>query len=103
VPEFADFYRTAQAATNQTFSPVDEVEDDHWVFMSCLPWIQFTHVVQPTHRVTGSIPRLIWGRYYQQDGRWKLPLTVQVHHGLVDGWHMAQFLQRFEALLDAPW
>ena len=31
-----------------------------------------------------------------------MPVSIHVHHALVDGLHVAQFVERFEQALDAP-
>jgi chloramphenicol O-acetyltransferase type A len=96
---FNQFYQAAAAAESETFAPeIDQMGSDHWIFASCMPWIQFTHVLQPVSPVTASIPRLIWGKAFEDHGRWLLPMSVQVHHALMDGIHVARFLERMEEL-----
>jgi len=101
-PQFITFHEEATRAEGGVFTVVGKSDGDHWVFMSCMPWINFTHVVQPVHRASASIPHVIWGRYFQQDGEWKMPLSVQVHHSLVDGLHVAHFFERMETLFATP-
>jgi len=96
VEDFGEFQSLAQAAPRLNFSPQsDQIGEDHWIFLSCMPWIHFSHVVQPVSPDTASIPRVIWGKL--RDGR--LPISVQVHHGLMDGLHVGRFLSRLEELL----
>ncbi|XOV81202.1 MAG: CatA-like O-acetyltransferase [Aestuariibacter sp.] len=81
----------------------DGNDDDHYLYMSCLPWVKFTSV---THAMrlnpTDSIPRYSWGKYCQQGDAVMMPLAVQVHHALADGLHVGLFYQRVEAYLQAP-
>jgi chloramphenicol O-acetyltransferase len=30
------------------------------------------------------------------DGKWMLPVAVDLHHALADGWHAAQWIERME-------
>lgn len=98
-PDFETFQAEASQAVARPFAPgQDKENDDHWIFLSCMPWICFTHVVQPISPVTASIPRVIWGRASRDE----LPVSVQVHHSLVDGLHVGQFLQLLESYLTNP-
>ena len=36
----------------------------------------------------------------RENGRVKLPLGIQVHHGLVDGYHVSELVQGLERLLE---
>lgn len=97
--------RAAAQIARRTASPslVDEAGQDNLLFMTSLPWVSFTNI---THAVPlnppDSIPRIAWGRFTAQDGRLRMPLSVQVHHGLADGLHIARFYQAVQGLLDAP-
>lgn len=60
-------------------------------FFSSIPWLSYTALVQPTPCPADSNPRITWGRYFEQNGRILLPLSVLCHHALVDGIHIAHF------------
>ncbi len=53
-------------------------------------------------RPVDSIPRLAWGRFREEGGRLVMPLSVQVHHALVDGRHASEFINTFAELAAAP-
>ena len=77
----------------------DEDERDDYLFFSSIPWISFTsmqHAMQ--YHPHDSVPRIVWGKYYQDQDRVKMPLSVQVHHALVDGRDVGAYFQRWEAL-----
>ena len=76
----------------------DEPGRDDMSFLSCLPWLGFTGLTQAAHAAGGdSFPRFAWGRATMREGREVVPLNVQVHHALVDGLHVARFVERLEA------
>lgn len=66
------------------------------MYLSCLPW---TTVSSVQHAMLGDpndcIPRILWGRV--QDGQ--VGVCVTVHHSLVDGRHIAQFIEHLSAAL----
>ncbi len=90
-----------QMKTNPSFE--DEEGRDDFLFLSALPWIQFTGIQHAMHyHPSDSVPRISWGKYFKKDGQWHMPLSVQVHHATVDGRHVGQFYELFEKInLDA--
>lgn len=74
---------------------------DNWLFMSCLPWLDFTAMTHPVDGPQDCIPRIAWGRIKRHsDGTATTPVAVQVHHALVDGEHVGAFFGAAQAVLD---
>ncbi len=72
---------------------IQEDEDvESMYFISALPWLHYTALIQPVAGGDESNPRITWGRY-DEDGRGRLmmPVTLLVHHALADGLHLGQF------------
>jgi len=81
----------------------DEPGQDDLLFMSCIPWINFTSISHPIHmHPADSIPRITWGKFNIDSGKTQLPVSVQVHHGLMDGYHVGQYYQLLQQLLNTP-
>ena len=81
----------------------DEPGRDDFLFVSSLPWVRFTAISHPIHmHPVDSIPRISWGKYHSENGITKMPLSIQVHHALVDGYHVGQFFNRVQELFDQP-
>lgn len=75
--------------------------DDGVAFLSCQPWLDFTAFDSPVLNSDDSIPRICWGRYTPDGtGRWTMAVALQVHHGLVDGLHVAQFFRELQEAAD---
>ena len=69
--------------------------------MTCMPWVSFTSVQHPMNmHPTDSIPRFAWGKFFEENGRVKMPLGVQAHHALVDGVHVGRYFMRIQEHLD---
>ena len=47
-----------------------------------------------------SSPKISWGKYFEQGGRTLVPFSVQVHHGLMDGYHVGRYYGEVQRLLD---
>ncbi len=70
-------------------------------FVSSLPWFTYTALVQPVPSPADSNPRITFGRYFAQEGKTLLPVSLLCHHALVDGLHMAAFYQALDEELAA--
>ena len=78
--------------------PIEEL-----VFMTAIPWVSFTSFRHPMHlSPVDSIPRFAWGKFFAEGDRLKMPLSVQGHHALLDGFHMGQFYAAIQDYLDQP-
>lgn len=70
---------------------------------SVLPWFDFTSISHARdYSREDSAPRITFGKITETNGRCTMPISIHVHHGLVDGLHVAQFVDHFQNLLDAP-
>lgn len=87
----------ARAAARESGSIEEEDDVQSMYFISTLPWLHYTQLIQPVACGEESNPRITWGKY-QPDaaGRMMMPLSVLVHHALADGLHIAKFYEEFE-------
>ncbi|OYU46248.1 MAG: chloramphenicol acetyltransferase [Burkholderiales bacterium PBB4] len=73
------------------------------IHFSALPGVRFTGLTHArSYGGYGAEPKISVGQIFQDQGRWWMPVAVFVHHGLVDGQHVADFLARTQTLFDAP-
>jgi chloramphenicol O-acetyltransferase type A len=81
----------------------DEPGQDNLLFMTALPWVAFTGLQHPIHiDPVDSVPRIAWGKFTPAGDRVQMPLSVQAHHGLVDGLHAGRYFEQVQAYLDHP-
>ena len=71
------------------------------IFVSSTPWVAFTQVIQPTPIPADSNVRIVFGKFFDQNGRKMLPVNIQCNHALVDGLHVGQFFQKMQELADS--
>lgn len=70
----------------------EDSDSDALLLATCVPWVHYTNCIHPTDGVFDSHPRIGWGKFEPDfRGRLMMPLTVVVHHGLVDGIQLGQF------------
>lgn len=95
-PSFDTACRTAvETATRQTTLENDIEGEDQWIYLSCLPWLDFTATTHPLANKDDCIPRIAWGKIVEEEGRARVSVNLQAHHAVMDGLHGARF---FEAL-----
>ena len=81
----------------------DEAGQDDLLFMTSIPWVSFTSMQHPIHmHPADSIPRLGWGRTFEDQGQLRMPLSVQVNHALMDGLHVGRFYELVASFMASP-
>lgn len=94
--EFLSVGTLAQARAKQGSGIDLEADETELLFVSCIPWVRYTALVQPTPCPADSNPRITFGKYETENGTTKMPLTILAHHGLVDGAHLGRFFDYFQ-------
>ncbi len=94
--EYLERAEKARAAVRESGSIQEDEDVQSMYFISTLPWLHYTALIQPVACGEESNPRITWGKYEEKDGRVMLPLTVLVHHALADGLHLARFYEEFD-------
>jgi chloramphenicol O-acetyltransferase type A len=73
------------------------------IFFTTFPWASFTSFAHARTPGRGeSIPRIAFGKFTTENDRTFLPISVEVHHALMDGLHVGRFLMRLEEVLAHP-
>ena len=69
--------------------------------VSCLPWVRYRHFdVHVFDQGTFLAPVVTWGRYEEERGRLLMPLTMNIHHAVADGFHLSRFFREVQELMD---
>lgn len=80
---------------------VPAVSGENVIHFSALPWINFTSVSHArSFTFPDSCPKISFGMMTEQNGRRTMPVSVHVHHGLVDGYHVGLFYNQFQELMN---
>ena len=65
--------------------------------ISMLPWLEFTSVnINVFDDGKFLLPIFTMGRFFEQDGKRMLPLAIQVHHAVCDGYHVGLFVEKLQ-------
>jgi len=99
--DFTDLARAASQIQTDYFPDAEAAQRDDLIYITCLPWISFTGM---THTIKlnpdDAAPRISWGKYFRENDRVLLPLSVQLNHALADGLHLGEYVNRLQAYLD---
>lgn len=69
--------------------------------ISMLPWLEFTSVnINVFDDGKFLLPIFTMGKYFERDGKRLLPLSVQVHHAVCDGYHVGLFVEKLQKEID---
>lgn len=100
--EFLVYGKEAQEAAKTRHGFVTTQEDEtNLMFVSCVPWVAFTQVIQPTPYPADCNPRIVFGKFIPQGDRLLMPLALQANHALVDGRHIGEFYRQFQQIHDS--
>lgn len=85
---------------NPAFDPRDEALG--MLHFSVIPWVAFTGFKHARRfGREDSIPKIVFGKYTEQDKKLMMPVSVEVHHALADGYDVGLFFDRFQTVLDS--
>lgn len=54
-------------------------------------------IFHPSNMRSGdSVPKISTGKYFREGEKLMLPISVTCHHGLMDGYHVAKFIETLD-------
>ena len=102
--DFAQFDVAAAEIITRTAAAADlnanEGASDDLAFLSCMPWLDYTSINNALSGPEDCIPRVTWGKIVQDAGKWRMAMTLEVHHALVDGAQVGAYFAATQAALD---
>lgn len=76
-------------------------QGDNLIHYSALPTVSFTALSHArSFSYKNSVPKITFGKMTEQDGKKTMPVSIHVHHALVDGAQMGEFVAIFQQELD---
>lgn len=105
--DFGVFYRNVQAdmelyADNKDFQPKPDCPPNSFP-VSSIPWSSFTGFNLNIYNNNDFfLPIVTGGKYFEQNNTVQLPVSLQVHHAVVDGYHASRFMNELQQLAAAP-
>ena len=70
--------------------------------VSCLPWVRYKHFdIHVFDEGKFLAPVVTWGKYEPVDGKLTMPLTMNIHHAVADGFHLSRFFNEVQKLINS--
>lgn len=69
--------------------------------VSCVPWFSFTGAnlnIYPDGKYPYLLPVITYGKYFAKSGKTLIPVSVQMHHAVCDGYHVTKYLNELESM-----
>ena len=74
-------------------------------YITCTPWLNFvslTHPI-PDDKSSQCVPRICWGKFIENNGKYEMMLNITVSHIFVDGYPLSNTFNKIQELLnDVP-
>jgi chloramphenicol O-acetyltransferase type A len=98
---FSEHAKIIMEEVRATTGLIPAVSGENVIHYSSIPWLSFTSLSHArSFRFKDSCPKISFGKMTEQNGIQQMPVSIHVHHALMDGFHVAQFVDRFQELLD---
>ena len=98
---FIENYNTEATRVKNTSGLFTREYNENIVHFSALPWINFTSISHSrSFTFPDSCPKFSFGKITAENDKKLMSMSVHVHHGLVDGYHLGLFFEEFERLMN---
>ncbi|GAB4337995.1 MAG: chloramphenicol acetyltransferase [Calditrichia bacterium] len=79
------------------------VSGENVIHYTALPWLKFTSLSHArAFSPPDSCPKIAFGKMSESQGRRLMPIAIHVHHALVDGRQVGEFVDLFQELMSTP-
>lgn len=124
-PSYADFHKADENFTKMVTQFSDDLFEFHTRFLSdrekyrdiraiaenqppnffdvsCLPWVRYKHFdVHVFDEGKFLAPVITWGKYETEHEKLIMPLTMNIHHAVADGFHLSRFFHEVQELINS--
>lgn len=75
----------------------------NFFIVSCLPWMSYSSFNVNNESSQPFLFQMVtWGKYFEQDNKILIPVTIQIHHASADGYHCSVFYNNIEEIISNP-
>ena len=99
--QFAENTKKEIARIQSTTGLFTREYSENLIHFSALPWINFTSFSHArSFTWPDSCPKISFGKMMDENGNKSMAMSIHVHHGLMDGYHVGEFLTFFQDLIN---
>ena len=112
--EYDTFYENVEAIISKakdeknTHPKSSDLERTDILYFSCIPWVDYQSMTLPVittpygsdDQTYNIVPCIGWGKYVEENGRYKMSMHMKVSHAFVDGKPLADAFNNIQKTLD---
>ncbi|QJD96237.1 chloramphenicol acetyltransferase [Mucilaginibacter robiniae] len=102
-PQENQFYQSAKSILDEAKSTqglIPSSEGQNVIHCSAIPWLNFTSLSHArSFSIPDSCPKISFGKMTEENGKKTMPVSIHVHHGLADGYHVGLWVEKFQSLM----
>jgi chloramphenicol O-acetyltransferase type A len=102
--DFGKFYEDAKREIERVRSSkglFPATSGENVIHFSSLPWIDFNSVSHARcYSFKDSCSKIAFGKFSEIGGVKRMPISIHVHHALMDGIHVGRFIEEFQGLMN---
>ncbi|MBX7263661.1 MAG: chloramphenicol acetyltransferase [Chitinophagaceae bacterium] len=84
-----------------TNSLLPAVSGENVIHFSSIPWLDFTSISHArSFSYPDSCPKISFGKMIETNNVKEMPVSIHVHHALMDGYHVGLFVEKFQNILN---
>jgi chloramphenicol O-acetyltransferase type A len=100
IQEFAEITKKEIVRIQNTTGLITREFSENLIHFSAVPWVNFSSYSHArSFTFPDSCPKISFGKMMEENGKKTMQMAVHVHHGLVDGYDVGQFISCFEELM----
>lgn len=102
---FSNFYEDMVNALNSYKKNTNFTTQfqNNFFIVSCLPWFNYTSFNVNNEGSTPFLfPMVTWGKFFEEGNKVIIPVTIQVHHAVADGYHCSLFYSDVKEISLSP-
>jgi chloramphenicol O-acetyltransferase type A len=103
-PDFAAFTTSAGVEIERVQNSkglVPAISGENVIHFSSMPWLNFTSLSHArSFSFSDCIPKISFGKMTEANGVKSMPVSIHVHHALMDGYHVGQFVDMFQQFMN---
>lgn len=101
---FTEFTKIAKKEIERIRNTPDldpTVAGQNVIHYSSLPWLNFTSVSHArSFSFPDSCPKITFGQMTDKNNKKFMPVSIHVHHALIDGIHVGEFMEIYQKLMN---
>ena len=99
--DFETFYKTCQTDRKKYKKEVGFIgnQPENVFDITCLPWVYYKNFTMHIETEQRFFPVVSWGKYVNENGKYKMPVTIDFNHAVGDGFHASRFFNELQEFI----